>query len=115
MISHVPGPIERLAQRTRGRFVAWLDSLCAEGDEPIVITIAVVQSAKARGRKRATPLQKVADRIVAAGGELEGSYDTLGQRLGMSKGAAYRALNALAAMGIVTLAVSPLGTIVQAR
>lgn len=68
-----------------------------------------------RGRKRATPLEKVQQRIADAGGELEGSYEALGQRLGLSKASAHRALNALAAAGVVSLAASPVGTLVQLR
>lgn len=120
MISHVPGPLERLAHRARGRFIAWLDGLCTDA-EPIVITVQVRPPAREtgvppkRGRKRATPLEKVTERIAANGGELEGSYETLGQRLGLSKASAHRALNALAATGIVSLATSPMGTLVQLR
>ena len=71
-------------------------------------------SGKQRGRKRATPLEKIQQRIADAGGRLEGSYEDLGGRLGVSKASAYRSLNALAAAGLVKLAASPCGTIVQA-
>lgn len=118
MISHVPGPFERLARRVTSRFVAWLDGLCSE-PQPLVITVQVRPPAietggqVRRGRKRTTPLEKVQQRIADAGGELEGSYETLGERLGMTKASAHRALNALAAAGVVSLAASPVGTMVR--
>ena len=74
--------------------------------------VAVAAEPAKRGRKRATPLEKVQQRIADAGGELEGSYEALGARLGLSKPSAHRALNALAAAGVVSLAASPVGTTV---
>jgi len=75
---------------------------------------AAAEPAK-RGRKRLVALEKVQQRIVEAGGELEGSYEALGQRLGLSKASAHRALHALAAAGAVSLATGQMGTIVQLR
>ena len=71
--------------------------------------------AKAKGRKRSTPLEDVVAKLKSAGGRLEGSMGELGRRLGLSKSAAHRALHALAGMGTVTLATSAAGTLVQAR
>jgi hypothetical protein len=119
MISHVPGPIERLRQRIACRYVAWLDGLCTD-IQPIVITVQVRAPEREkpaplkRGRKRATSLEKVRERIASAGGELEGSYEALSDRLGLSsKASARRAVHALAAAGVVSLAASPLGTLVR--
>jgi hypothetical protein len=34
MISHVPGPMDRLAARMRDRFERWLDGICADPPAP---------------------------------------------------------------------------------
>lgn len=70
---------------------------------------------KQRGRKRAKPLDVVVERIRDAGGKLEGSLDEIGAHLGVSKSSAHRALNTLAAAGLVSLAASPAGTLVTLR
>jgi uncharacterized membrane protein len=71
---------------------------------------------KAVGRKRSRPLEDVVARLKAAGGQLEGSYDEIGERLGLSKSSAHRALHALATMGAVSLAkIEGAGTLVQLR
>lgn len=80
--------------------------------EPLVET---APSGKPRGRKRTAPLDKVQQRIADAGGRLEGSYENLGERLGLSKASTYRALNSLAAAGAISLAASPVGTLVELR
>lgn len=63
-----------------------------------------------RGRKRAKPLDAVVEKIERAGGTLDGSYDALGAKLGLSTSGAYRTLNMLAAMGVIALNASPAGT-----
>ena len=86
---------------------------------PLVVETAAerpVMPGKARGRKRSAPLGKVMDRLTEAGGKLEGSLDDIGARLGLpSKSSAHRALNALAGAGLITLATSTAGTLVQIR
>ncbi|HRQ25649.1 helix-turn-helix domain-containing protein [Hyphomicrobium sp.] len=71
--------------------------------------------AKAKGRKRSTPLEDVMARLRGVGGRIEGSYVELAAKLGLSKSAAHRALHALAGMGAVSLATSAAGTLVQLR
>ena len=55
---------------------------------------------KPRGRKRAKPLELVAEKIERAGGQLEGSMSDIGEKLGLTKSSAHRALHALAAAGL---------------
>jgi hypothetical protein len=69
----------------------------------------------ARGRKRAAPLEDVMAALKDAGGRLEGSMDQLGARLGLSKSSAHRALHALSGAGLVSVATSAAGTLVQLR
>jgi len=70
---------------------------------------------KTAGRKRSRALNDVLDKIGQHGGRLEGTLDQISGRLGMTRSSAHRALNALAAMGSVTLAASAAGTLVQLR
>lgn len=112
MIAHVPGPFERLVCRLQRRFAAWLDTICVE-PPPIVAARVEPLAESRRGRKRSVELEEVRERIADAGGEISGSYEELGQRLGLSKPSAHRALNALAAAGVVTLAATPVGTLVR--
>ncbi|MFA5901587.1 MAG: helix-turn-helix domain-containing protein [Hyphomicrobium sp.] len=67
-----------------------------------------------RGRKPAKPRDVILQRIEKHGGRLEGSTSELGDKLGLSKSSAHRALHALAAAGLITMATSPAGTVVQA-
>lgn len=67
------------------------------------------------GRKRTAPLERIVKGIEAAGGQLEGSLASIGKRLGTSRSSAHRGLNELAALGLVTLASSPLGTVVAIK
>jgi len=69
---------------------------------------------KTAGRKRSRALDDVLEKIRAAG-QLEGTLDELGERLGLSKSSAHRALHALAGLGAVSLATSAAGTLVQLR
>jgi hypothetical protein len=68
---------------------------------------------KAVGRKRSRALDDVMSRIEGAGGKLEGSVEEIGARLGLSKSSAHRALHALAGAGMISLATSTVGTLVQ--
>lgn len=70
---------------------------------------------KKTGRKRSKPLNGVLEKIEAAGGKLEGSIEVIGARLGLSKSSAHRALHALAGAGMISLATSAAGTLVQLR
>lgn len=70
---------------------------------------------KVSGRKRSRALNDVLAKIDSAGGKLEGTLDELGERLGLSKSSAHRALHALAGLGAVSLATSAAGTLVQTR
>ncbi|WP_158412809.1 helix-turn-helix domain-containing protein [Hyphomicrobium nitrativorans] len=70
---------------------------------------------KTVGRKRSRALDDVLAKIKSAGGQLEGPLDELGERLGLSKSSAHRALHALAGLGAVNLATSAAGTLVQLR
>lgn len=74
-----------------------------------------VADKKTAGRKRSRALDDVLGKIESAGGQLEGTLDELGERLGLSKSSAHRALHALAGMGSVSLATSAAGTLVQLR
>lgn len=67
------------------------------------------------GRKRAKPVDAVLAKIERAGGQLEGSTGQIGDKLGLTKSSARRAIHALAAAGLVSLAASPAGTLVQMR
>jgi hypothetical protein len=71
--------------------------------------------AKARGRKRTAPLEDVMAKLKGAGGKLEGSMDQIGTRLGLTKSSAHRALHAMAGAGMISLATSAAGTLVQVR
>ncbi len=75
----------------------------------------VAPAEKKAGRKRAKPLNGVLEKIEAAGGKLEGTLDELGERLGLSKSSAHRALHALAGLGFIGLTTSAAGTLVQLR
>lgn len=70
---------------------------------------------KARGRKRTTPLEDVVATLKNAGGKLEGSIDQIGARLGLSRSSAHRALHAMAGAGMISLATSGAGTLVELR
>lgn len=70
---------------------------------------------KKPGRKRSRALNDVLAKIENAGGQLEGSIDEIGGRLGLSRSSAHRALHALAGLGAVSLATSAAGTLVQLR
>lgn len=70
---------------------------------------------KKTGRNRSRALDDVADRIRSLGGRLEGSIEDIGRRLGLSKSSAHRALHALAGAGVIGLATSAAGTLVQLR
>lgn len=70
---------------------------------------------KTAGRKRSRALDEVLAKIESAGGQLEGPLDELGERLGLSKSSAHRALHALAGAGMISLATSGAGTLVQIR
>lgn len=72
-----------------------------------------VADKKTAGRKRSRALNDVLAKIDGAGGKLEGTLDELGERLGLSKSSAHRALHALAGIGAVSLATSAAGTLVQ--
>lgn len=85
------------------------DPIDATAKPPVAI------QASKRGRKRSAPLQKIVDRLNAAGGKLEGSLDEIGSQLGLSKSSAHRALQALAGAGTITLASSGAGTLVRVR
>lgn len=70
---------------------------------------------KKAGRKRSRALDDVLAKIEGAGGKLEGTLDELGDRLGLSKSSAHRALHALAGAGMISLATSAAGTTIQLR
>ncbi|WP_139247898.1 helix-turn-helix domain-containing protein [Hyphomicrobium sp. CS1GBMeth3] len=50
---------------------------------------------KKPGRKRSRALDDILAKIESAGGQLEGSIDEIGGRLGLSRSSAHRALHAL--------------------
>lgn len=75
----------------------------------------IVADKKTAGRKRSRALNDVLQKIEGAGGKLEGTLDELGERLGLSKSSAHRALHALAGIGAVSMATSAAGTLVQIR
>jgi DNA-binding IclR family transcriptional regulator len=54
-------------------------------------------------------------KIEGAGGKLEGSVEEIGARLGLSKSSAHRALHAPAGAGMISLATSGAGTLVEVR
>lgn len=89
--------------------VAALDGSASENSS------AAAPADKKAGRKRSRALDDVLAKIETAGGRLEGSLDELGERLGLSKSSAHRALHALAGLGAVSLATSAAGTLVQLR
>ncbi len=70
---------------------------------------------KAVGRKRSRALNDVMSKIEGAGGRLEGSVEEIGAKLGLSKSSAHRALHAMAGAGMISLATSGAGTLVQLR
>jgi uncharacterized membrane protein len=70
---------------------------------------------KTAGRKRSRALDDVLAKIEGAGGKLEGTLDELGERLGLSKSSAHRALHALAGAGMISLATSAAGTLIQTK
>ncbi len=71
---------------------------------------------KQRGRKPAAPFEKVMSRLNEVGGKIEGPLEAIGERLGIpTKSSTHRTLNALAGAGLVTLATSAAGTLVQVR
>jgi hypothetical protein len=49
MISHVPGPVERLARRLSARWEHWIDGLCADPSAPPRSSGSVVQPVQPRG------------------------------------------------------------------
>lgn len=69
----------------------------------------------ARGRKRTATLEDVRTALERAGGKLEGSMGVIGAKLGLSKSSAHRALHAMAGAGMISLATSAAGTLVQMR
>lgn len=88
--------------------------VAALSDVPAAGALAVAPAP--RGRKRAKPLNDVMAKLKEAGGQLEGSYRALADRLGLSsKSGAHRALRALAAEGAIGLATSTAGTLVFVR
>lgn len=66
-----------------------------------------------RGRPRAKSLEAIKEQIANDGGAAEGSFQALGDRWGLSKASARRAVHALAAAGAVTLAATGSGTLVR--
>lgn len=85
--------------------------------EPVAEAPVAPQSddKKTAGRKRSRALDDVLAKIDQHGGTLEGTLDELGERLGLSKSSAHRALHALAGAGMIGLTTSAAGTLVQLR
>jgi IclR helix-turn-helix domain len=83
MITHVPGPFERLKERLAYRFSTWLDTLCADQPEP-----------KVGGVPAAAPLPPTKGlpavlRALEQGAD--GSVRRLARDLGSSKSTVHRA------------------------
>lgn len=86
MISHVPGPLERLVCRMQGRWAAYIDGLCAE------LPAHVPVSQKPSYRPPQEPsrgLPAVLARLQDSA--LEGSVRAVAKRVGVSKSSVHRA------------------------
>ena len=87
MLASVPSPMDRLADRLRGRWSRWIDSLCVDPPEPREPSRASVSRPEPRGLPRVLQdLQK---------GDLHGSQRALAKTLGTSRATVQRAQRVL--------------------
>ena len=87
MIVSVPSPMERLADRLRGRWARWIDSLCVELPDPLEPPRSTVSRPEPRGLPRVLQdLQR---------GAVSGSQRDIAKTLGTSRATVQRAQRVL--------------------